>query len=284
MRLAFLHLSARDGFLRPLTIGDFFVNHLPVTPTESNVLALLLDDNHGLQRFERIAQARNGLTLMGEVFGRIAKAELAARMCCGRVLLTIKTEKLWKGFVGDDDTWYDFVTEVLPDQFKISTRVAYEAMEFANSKTLTNLPQAELAQIPISNAKTLVRIEKAGTPKPEVIEEAKTTPPRDFKAKHSVETGAMVSKYIKDPDAVPHWRRILDALGGLTPEAAERFANFLESDDLGQRAGDGPDNKIDCILGVIEIEWQNEEEAYASGEVHQQGQHAEEEAPMAARL
>ena len=45
----------------------------------------------------------------------------------------------------------------------------------------------------------------------------------------------------------------------MTEDAARAFADCLESVDIAKRAADGIDNKIDLILAICKLAWQNEE-------------------------
>jgi len=232
--------------------------NLPIKSTEAGIIDTFLAASNGVPAYERYAQSRNSLQLMGEVFQRVNEAELAARLYLGRILLTVKNEQLWKGL--NSDTWQTFINERLPEAFGISTRLGYEAMEMAGSETLTALAPEQLGKIPISNAKALVRVEKSeGKPTAEVISNAQTMPPGEFRASVSVKTGALVQKWVKDPAVAPHIRRMLDVLAGLSEDAAQHFADLLESPDLIKRAGDGPDNRVDLILAAVAAEFQGEQ-------------------------
>lgn len=236
--------------------------NLPIKPQEASVIELFFESGHGLQKVERIAQSRNALQLLSDVLTRINEAQLASRMCLGRILGIVREENLYIAFDGFNvPTFGRFMRERLPTLFGISSRVGYESIEMASSATLAALPLDELKQIPIINAKTLVRAEKIEKPTPEVVANAKTMPTADFRASVGVSVGVMVQKWMKDEEAAPHVKRILNTVAMMTPHAAKNFADFLESPELAQRAGDGADNRFDCLLATVELAWQNEPQA-----------------------
>ena len=76
-------------------------------------------------------------------------------------------------------TWSEFLEEGFPKITGLQTRTAYGAMELAGSRTLKEISAEDRAGIPLSNAKTLVQLEKANPQRRlpvETVQKAKTLP------------------------------------------------------------------------------------------------------------
>ncbi len=71
--------------------------------------------------------------------------------------------------------------------------------------------------------------------------------------------GYNMAVWVEDKRAGRQIQRIAEALRNATEDAARNFADFLECVDVTKRAGDGIDNKIDLILAICKLAWQNEE-------------------------
>jgi len=67
--------------------------------------------------------------------------------------------------------------------------------------------------------------------------------------------GEMLLKILDQDRATPP-PRLLETLKGLAPDAAQSFADFLESPELTERAGDSIANKIDFILATCSQQFQ----------------------------
>lgn len=189
----------------------------------------------------------------GRLLYAIERANTPARKILGHVLNEVKRRKLhleW-GYPG----WGDFLDD-MPKLAFVSRRVAEEAMEWANSELMGELEPAQLAALPLTNARMLVKAERAAKAagasiSPEVIEKATTMKPSEFRREMSAEEGMTVKVWVKDKAAGAEIERIMKVLAGLSRPAAKQFADFLESAVLAAYAGDGPDNKIDAVLGYL---------------------------------
>ena len=88
-------------------------------------------------------------------------------------------------------------------------------MELAKSQTLKEISPEDRAEIPLSNARTLVRLEKA-TPKRrlpvETIQKAKTMPNDEFRREVGASRGYNMAVWVEDKRAGRQIQRIAEAL------------------------------------------------------------------------
>jgi len=189
----------------------------------------------------------------GRFLQAVENAGTPARKALGHVLAETKQRKLhleW-GY----DGWGAFMDD-MPALAFVATRTAYEAIEMAESEAIASLDPERLAALPLTNARTIVKVEKAQKASgkkldPGIVEQAVTLRPRDFRREVSAEEGATVRVWVPDKAAAGQIERILKVLAGASAEAAKAFADFIESADLVAYAGEGPDNRIDAILGYV---------------------------------
>lgn len=189
----------------------------------------------------------------GRFLQAIENAGTPARKALGHVLVETRERKLhleW-GY----DGWMGFM-EDMPKLAFVSTRTSYEAIEMAESEAIGSLDTEKLAALPLTNARTIVKVEKAQKAAgrkldPGVIEQAVALRPKDFRREVSAEEGATVRVWVADKAAAGEIERIVKVLAGATPQAAKAFADFLESAELVAYAGNGADSKIDAILGYL---------------------------------
>jgi hypothetical protein len=186
---------------------------------------------------------------------RIEAREVQVRMVLGHVLLEIQTRELWKQIHGEGTykTWTDFLELGFP---KISgglkDRSANDAMQLARSQTLAALPEPEREKISLSNARTIARMERAGEKvTPEVVRQAQDMPHSQFRRATGAAEGFTVKLWVPDAGAGQALQAMLEVLRFATASAILAFMELFQGADLAKRAGDGADNKIDCILGTI---------------------------------
>ena len=207
-------------------------------------------------------QAQTMLKEIGATFRELARKELESRLELGRLLIAIQDRTLWKGMKPAYSTWSDFLAEGFPKITGLRTSTAYDAMELAKSETLKEISPEERAEIPLSNARTLVRLERAAPKRRlpvETIRKARTMPNAEFRREVGVSRGYPVQVWVADKAVGRQVQRIAEILRNATEDAVRSFADFLGSDDIGKRTGDGIDNKIDLILAICKLAWQNEE-------------------------
>jgi len=201
------------------------------------------------------------LTELGREIQSLSGRELRCRMKLGELLLHIQEHRLYTEFRGGFDHWTDFLDNGFPEITGLETRSAYDAISLAQSPTLRGLPDSEKKKVKsVANARTIAGLERNHVDvTPDTISAAKHLGNTEFKRKVGVSRGATVSTWIHDAELAAPLQRILEILKGLTPDAARHLAEFLESVDLGKRAGDGIDNKLDLIIATCTLEFQREE-------------------------
>lgn len=207
-------------------------------------------------------QAQAMLQQLADTIRELARRELESRLFLGRLLLGVQDRGLFMDMKPAYATWTDFLEQGFPTITGLRVRTAYDAMELAKSQTLKEISPEDRAEIPLSNARTLVRLEKA-TPKRrlpvETIQKAKTMPNDEFRREVGASRGYNMAVWVEDKRAGRQIQRIAEALRTASEDAARNFADLLESIDVTKRAGDGIDNKIDLILATCKLAWQNEE-------------------------
>lgn len=180
------------------------------------------------------------------------------RMAIGRLLLAIKDAGLHldMGY----SNWQAFLEEGIPKLCKRQWRFAYSSISMAQSKALAALEPAELEKVPVTNAQTLVRIEKAGTPVTRIlIKKAKSLPSREFNREVGVTQGRSVSTWTPTKEQGTELQRIMDILRSGSGDALQKLADLFESVEMTREAGDGVDNKIDLLLSTMQQHFQAEE-------------------------
>ena len=207
-------------------------------------------------------QAQTMLEEIGATIKELGRKELECRLELGRLLIAIQDRLLWGEMAPSYATWTDFLEKGFTKITGLHISSAYVAVQLAKSRALKEIPPVDLAKIPLSNAKTLVQLEKATPrrrPSAEVIEKAKTLTNSEFRREVGVSRGYNVQVWAPDKAAGRQLQRIAENFRHVTEDAARAFANFLGSVDVTKRAGDGIDNKTDLIVATCQLAWQNEE-------------------------
>ena len=207
-------------------------------------------------------QAQTMLVEIAATIRELSRKELDSRLALGRLLVEVQDRTLWREMRPTYATWSDFLEEGFPKITGLQTRTAYGAMELAKSRTLRDMTPEDRAQIPLSNARTLVRLEKTdprGLLAAETIQKAKNLSNAEFRSEIGASKGYVVRVWVSDRPAGRQIQRIAENFRHTTEDAARAFADFLESDDIGKRTGDGIDNKIDLIMSTCMHDWETEE-------------------------
>ena len=124
-------------------------------------------------------QAQTMLVKIGATIRELSRRELDSRLALGRLLVEVQHRTLWREMRPAYRTWSEFLEEGFPKITGLQTRTAYGAMELAGSRTLKEISAEDCAGIPLSNAKTLVQLEKANPQRRlpvETVQKAKTLP------------------------------------------------------------------------------------------------------------
>ena len=196
------------------------------------------------------------LASFGDAAAFFQSAEINLRMGLGNLLLTIQRQGLYEKL--GHTTWTDFLENGL-SSYKLSTRLAQQAIELAKTKTLQKLEPSERGMISVSNGHLLAKVERAnGSVKPEIVEKAKTMSRNELATEVGTTTGTYVRAWVSDREAAPYIARILEFAKRLSADAAQAFADLLEGDEIKLLAGDGADNEADCIIAELTHAIQNE--------------------------
>lgn len=199
--------------------------------------------------------AKQILEELGDREAQVAALQTNLRFALGMLLLTIQDTRMFESHhLGGFKDWTAFLEKGFPELTNLRSSTAAEAMRLAKSKTLRALPPDERGKIPLTNAKQLVRLEN-GAPEavtPEVVTKAQQERPRDFSRAIGAAQGVEVKVWVKDPAAAVAIERIMRQLATLSKEAAEGFAEFLETATLVGYAGNGADNRVHAILGHVQ--------------------------------
>ncbi len=207
-------------------------------------------------------QAQAMLVKIGATIRELSRRELDSRLALGRLLVEVQHGTLWREMRPAYRTWSEFLEEGFPKITGLQTRTAYGAMELAGSRTLEEISLEDRAEIPLSNAKTIVQLEKANPQRrlpAETIQKAQTLPNAEFRREVGVSRGYNVQVWVPDKAAGRQLQRIAENFRHVTEDAARAFADFVESVDIAKRAGDCIDNKIDLIMSTCMNDWQIEE-------------------------
>jgi hypothetical protein len=195
------------------------------------------------------AATRDYLTAFGQADKFLQAAEINMRVALGNLLLLIQDRGLYEGL--GCKTWTEFRKSGLA-HFGISEGTAGRAMFLASSKALQQLSPEDRGEISVSNGNFLARHEQInGHIKPDLIEKAKTMPTHQLAVAAGANIPVCVRVWVLENGAAPHVQRIAEFAKKLSADAAEAFADLLESDELALLSGDGHDNKVDCMKGAI---------------------------------
>ena len=207
-------------------------------------------------------QAQTLLKEIGATIKELSRKELDSRLMLGRLLIEVQDRTLWREMTPAYATWSEFLEHGFEKITGLQIRSAYSSMELARSKTLQEISPDDRAEIPLSNAKTIVQLEKANPQRrlpAETIQKAQTLPNAEFRREVGVSRGYNVQVWVADKAVGRQVQRIAEIFRSATEDAARSFADLLESDDIGKRTGDGIDNKIDLIMSTCMHDWEEEE-------------------------
>src|SRR5712692_4869355 len=196
----------------------------------------------------------------------LQRRELRYRLLLGRLLLLIQDRGYYREIHGGYKTWTEFLTVGFRKLTGLETRTAYDAIELARSKAVATLAERDDQKIiRISNARHIVRLEKANQPiTEEIIRKAERLPAREFQRQTGASKGYLVRLWVKDEEVGREIQRIAELLVSGSADALQALRALLESDEIIKRAGYSVDNKIDCILGILAVtchrDWREEQE------------------------
>ena len=210
-----------------------------------------------LERLNAVQAERLIHNLCGEI-QELTRRDLEFRIQLGQLLLAIQDRELYRKIRSGYRTWQDFLDQGFVELSGLHARTAYDAMELAKSKVLSQMGPTERAKISsVANARLLVRMERIApeTVTPEVVEQAKMLPLAQFRQAVGASSGMLIRLWVSDVEAGKELQKIVGLLGGATADALRVLRELLESDELSAFAG-GPDNKIDCMVAACRHEIQ----------------------------
>ena len=196
----------------------------------------------------------------------LQRRELRYRVLLGRLLLLIQDREHYREFHGGYKTWTEFLSVGFRKLTGLELRTAYDAIELARSNTVATLAeQGNQKSIRISNARHIVRLEKAKQPiTEEIMQKAQRLPTREFQRQTGASKGYLVRLWVKDEEVGREIQRIAELLVNGSADALQALREILESEELIKRAGYAVDNKVDCILGILAVtchrDWREEQE------------------------